>query len=316
MSHKRLRGVSVYRPLIYGNTAVLLEPHERVDTDHTHRWTVAVRSANSPTTPSKDPASQVGNGDDIGYFVKKVTFKLHETYAQPLRTLERPPFQVTETGWGEFDIIIKIFFVNEAAEKPISFTHHLKLHPWPIEPLLLKQPAQIAIAAPTTTTTMTTTTTTTTTTGVGGVTNTPATTEGTAVLSLEQVTTDLIEASEQIKVDPPSLVLSPVHSWQYEQVVFVEPTEAFYSLLLANPQTALPKTNRHPKLLVHQLGGGGHFGEFTLDMEREEGDRLDEARRKTMVEIDALRKRLVGGEKELLAIKQQVEQLSAPGLTA
>ncbi|KDE05125.1 hypothetical protein MVLG_04467 [Microbotryum lychnidis-dioicae p1A1 Lamole] len=302
MSHKRLRGVSVYRPLIYGNTAVLLEPDERVDTDHTHRWTVAVRSANSPTTPSKDPANQVGNGDDIGYFVKKVTFKLHETYAQPLRTLERPPFQVTETGWGEFDIIIKIFFVHEAAEKPISFTHHLKLHPWPIEPLLLKQPAQIAMAsAPTT--------------GMGGVT-TPSTTSGTTVLSIEQVTTDLIEASDQIKVDPPSLVLSPVHSWQYEQVVFVEPTEAFYSLLLANAQTPLPKSNRHPKLLVHQLGGGGHFGEFTLDMEREEGERLDEARRKTMVEIDALRKRLVGGEKELLAIKQQVEQLSAPGLTA
>ncbi|SCV68893.1 BQ2448_1014 [Microbotryum intermedium] len=308
MSNKRLRGVSVYRPLIYGNTAVLLEPHERVDTDHTHRWTVGVRSANSPTVPSKDPASQVGNGDDIGYFVKKVTFKLHETYAQPLRTLERPPFQVTETGWGEFDIIIKIFFVNEAAEKPISFTHHLKLHPWPIEPLLLKHPSQVVVPAPTLGGTPTCSTTTTTTTTKGAV-----VAAATASVSTEQSTADLIEASEQVQLDPPALVLSPVHSWQYEQVVFVEPTEAFYSLLLANPQTPLPRTNRHPKVLIHQLGGGGHFGEFTLDMEREEGERLDEARRKTWVEIEALRKRLVTGEKELLAIKQHVEQLSTPG---
>lgn len=37
---------------------------------------------------------------------------------------------MTETGWGEFEIQIKIFFVNEANEKPLTYFHHLKLHPW------------------------------------------------------------------------------------------------------------------------------------------------------------------------------------------
>ena len=38
-----------------------------------------------------------------------MTFKLHETYENPVRTLESPPYQVTETGW-EFEIIIKLHF--------------------------------------------------------------------------------------------------------------------------------------------------------------------------------------------------------------
>ena len=57
-------------------------------------------------------------------------FKLHETYANSLRTIESPPFEVTETGWGEFEVQIKLYFVPEAAEKPQTLWHFLKLHPW------------------------------------------------------------------------------------------------------------------------------------------------------------------------------------------
>ena len=39
-------------------------------------------------------------------------------------------------SWGEFDIQIRIIFVSESAEKPLSFYHHLKLHPWPAVPSL------------------------------------------------------------------------------------------------------------------------------------------------------------------------------------
>jgi YEATS domain-containing protein 4 len=46
--------------------------------------------------------------------------------------IDRPPFEVTETGWGEFEIQIRVAFVTESAEKPISMTHMLKLHAWPI----------------------------------------------------------------------------------------------------------------------------------------------------------------------------------------
>ncbi|KAG8763731.1 NuA4 histone H4 acetyltransferase complex and the SWR1 complex subunit, partial [Ceratobasidium sp. 428] len=44
--------------------------------------------------------------------------------------VETPPFEVTETGWGEFDIPIRITFVSESGEKAITLLHHLKLHPW------------------------------------------------------------------------------------------------------------------------------------------------------------------------------------------
>ena len=104
---------------MYGNYTVPLENKDRrsdTPVDHTHKWTVFVR----------DPAGK----DDLGYFIKKVVFKLHDTYQQPHRTVEKPPFEVTETGWGEFEIQIRIFFASVATEKQIVLYHHLKLHPY------------------------------------------------------------------------------------------------------------------------------------------------------------------------------------------
>lgn len=58
-------------------------------------------------------------------------FKLHETYANSTRTIESPgPFEVTETGWGEFEVQIKLWFVPEANEKAQTLWHALKLHPY------------------------------------------------------------------------------------------------------------------------------------------------------------------------------------------
>lgn len=83
--------------------------------DHTHRWRVFVKGIND---------------SDISYWLKKVQFKLHETYAQAVRTVEGPPFEVQETGWGEFEIQIKLYFVPESLEKPQTLWHSLKLHPY------------------------------------------------------------------------------------------------------------------------------------------------------------------------------------------
>jgi YEATS domain-containing protein 4 len=44
--------------------------------------------------------------------------------------IEQPPFEVTETGWGEFEIQIKIHFIPEASEKPLTLFHFLHLHPY------------------------------------------------------------------------------------------------------------------------------------------------------------------------------------------
>lgn len=88
--------------------------------DHTHQWTIFFRDA---------------NGNDLSKFVKKVVFKLHDTYPSPLRAIDKPPFQVTETGWGEFEITMRVFFVPEASEKNVLLYHHLKLHPFMNEDL-------------------------------------------------------------------------------------------------------------------------------------------------------------------------------------
>lgn len=74
----RVKGVQIHRSIIYGNTATIFGPGEKLATtpaDHTHKWTVAVRSAAS--APDSDI---VGGADDISYFIKRVTFKLHDSY--------------------------------------------------------------------------------------------------------------------------------------------------------------------------------------------------------------------------------------------
>lgn len=67
---------------------------------------------------------------DLTHWLKKVQFKLHETYANSSRMVESPPFEVTESGWGEFEVQIKLFFVPEANEKAQTLWHALKLHPF------------------------------------------------------------------------------------------------------------------------------------------------------------------------------------------
>jgi len=52
-------------------------------------------------------------------YVKKVHFKLHESYNNPNRIVTKPPYELTETGWGEFEIVIKIYF-HDPNERPVS----------------------------------------------------------------------------------------------------------------------------------------------------------------------------------------------------
>ncbi len=44
--------------------------------------------------------------------------------------VESAPFEVTETGWGEFEVQMKLYFVPEANEKAQTLWHALKLHPY------------------------------------------------------------------------------------------------------------------------------------------------------------------------------------------
>jgi YEATS domain-containing protein 4 len=58
---------SFCRPIVYGSVASAIK---KPDGDHTHRWTLYVRGFND---------------EDISSYVKKVVFKLHESFQQPNR---------------------------------------------------------------------------------------------------------------------------------------------------------------------------------------------------------------------------------------
>jgi hypothetical protein len=75
-TQKRVKGVSVFRPFVYGTTAKPFDPvtnpkPEGVPADHTHSWTVFVKGVEDT---------------DITYWCKKVQFKLHESIPNPIRS--------------------------------------------------------------------------------------------------------------------------------------------------------------------------------------------------------------------------------------
>lgn len=105
----KISHANLSRTIIYGTVATRIEN----STDGaTHSWKVFVRGYNNT---------------DISYFIRSITFKTHETFANPTRNVDTLPFEIEERGWGEFTIQAKIYFVN-AHERPIAFTINLKLH--------------------------------------------------------------------------------------------------------------------------------------------------------------------------------------------
>eukprot|EP01138_Halocafeteria_seosinensis_P004895 gb/GECG01005006.1/.p1 GENE.gb/GECG01005006.1/~~gb/GECG01005006.1/.p1 ORF type:complete len:337 (+),score=60.51 gb/GECG01005006.1/:1-1011(+) len=104
---------SVYVPIVYGTMSWWLgRPGPGSDKEHSHRWKAYVRGA---------------DGRDISYAVRAVVFKLHPSFANPDREVTSPPFELNETGWGEFDLHIKIFF-HDLNAKPITRKHTLRLY--------------------------------------------------------------------------------------------------------------------------------------------------------------------------------------------
>lgn len=117
---KRVRGTQVYRHFIIGNTACNLPSPGYPDPPpdgHTKGWKVYVRP--------------LPNGPDMGSWLKKVQFKLHHTYTDASRTIEAPgPYEVMETGYGEFAVEIRLYFAQESGEKAVYREHYLILAPY------------------------------------------------------------------------------------------------------------------------------------------------------------------------------------------
>jgi len=106
----RVKGITVIKPIVFGNQARYFGK-KREEDGHTHSWTVYVK-------PYDD--------DDMAVYVKKVHFRLHDSYANQVRVLVKPPYEVEETGWGEFEVQIKIYF-HDPNERPVTIYHILKL---------------------------------------------------------------------------------------------------------------------------------------------------------------------------------------------
>ncbi|KAJ4334164.1 NuA4 histone H4 acetyltransferase complex and the SWR1 complex subunit [Didymella glomerata] len=118
-ANKRVKNKRVSRNIIIGSEAWALPPLGHPDRpkgipdDHTKRWTVYVRQ------PEGDPS--------LSTWLNKVQFKIFNTYENPLRTCDNPPFEVTETGWGGFSIDIRLHFAPISGEKAQYRQHFLQL---------------------------------------------------------------------------------------------------------------------------------------------------------------------------------------------
>ncbi|CAI1682143.1 hypothetical protein SEUBUCD646_0N02120 [Saccharomyces eubayanus] len=214
---KRIKTLSVSRPVIYGNTAKKMGSVKppNAPAEHTHLWTIFVRGPQN---------------EDISYIIKKVVFKLHDTYPNPLRSIEAPPFELTETGWGEFDINIKIYFVEEANEKLLNFYHRLRLHPY-------------ANPAPST--------------------------------------------DNENENNPPGRNAkdAEVSSVFFDEIVFNEPNEEFFKILMSRPGNVLPSNKTDDCVYSKQL-------------EQEEIDKIDIGIEKVDREINELKQKLESLVKE------------------
>ena len=85
----------------------------------------------------------------------QVVFRLHESFQSPIRELTVPPYELTEVGWGEFDIAVtvgawglhklgcrpgcvwspniwhvalQVHFSDDCMEPPLELVHKLKLY--------------------------------------------------------------------------------------------------------------------------------------------------------------------------------------------
>lgn len=99
-SSTRLSQTTACLPIVYGSIAFYLG--KKADEFQTHEWTLFVRGPNH---------------EDISAAISKVVFQLHASFAQPVRELTQPPFEVTERGWGEFEAEIRIVW-KDSTEKP------------------------------------------------------------------------------------------------------------------------------------------------------------------------------------------------------
>ncbi|KAH7692537.1 YEATS protein [Dioscorea alata] len=110
--NKRLKDVEISFPIVYGTISFWLG--KKASEYQSHKWTVYVRGATN---------------EDLSVIIKRAVFQLHPSFNNPTRVVESAPFEVSESGWGEFEIAISLFFHNDVCDKQLDLYHQLKLYP-------------------------------------------------------------------------------------------------------------------------------------------------------------------------------------------
>ncbi|XP_013111405.1 protein AF-9 [Stomoxys calcitrans] len=78
----------------------------------THDWELYVKG------------SQQG---DISAFVEKIVFVLHDSFPKPKRVCKDPPYQIQESGYAGFTVLVEIFFRNRDEPKRVLYQYDLFL---------------------------------------------------------------------------------------------------------------------------------------------------------------------------------------------
>ncbi|KAK7965019.1 YEATS family protein [Apiospora saccharicola] len=114
---KRMKGVQIYRPFVYGTTAKPFNDTDNprpagVPLDHTHSWQVFVKGVEDT---------------EIFYWVRRVQFKLHESIPNPMRAVDAEQIQKENSGKPPRSSSAPS---SQSGEKPQTLYHHLRLHPY------------------------------------------------------------------------------------------------------------------------------------------------------------------------------------------
>ncbi|AFZ81571.1 YEATS family domain-containing protein [Theileria equi strain WA] len=114
MKNNKLLNVKIGKRIVVGTYAFPLNPAEKKRYGSmTHRWVCLLRSPDD---------------ENMTHYIKKVQFDLDPSFLNPKRVFTAMPYEVTEVGWGEFYIGVKIVFVDDTLE-PVQLQHLLRLNP-------------------------------------------------------------------------------------------------------------------------------------------------------------------------------------------
>ncbi|XP_072995471.1 transcription initiation factor TFIID subunit 14b [Typha latifolia] len=109
---RKLKDVEISIPIVYGTISFWLG--KKASEYNSHKWTVYVRGATN---------------EDLSVIVKRAVFQLHPSFNNPTRVVESAPFELSESGWGEFEIAITLFFHSDVCDKQLDLYHQLRLYP-------------------------------------------------------------------------------------------------------------------------------------------------------------------------------------------